>query len=492
MGRIATVRATINRSITNAGLGIHLYDGTGKWIKGCYTDDFCSHSFLATWVENLNPRARNFTAKVVANDDAVQQETALFIPVHRFYFGVSITFGDPQASGAGVTRLVTVTTNQSVTGTGYVIRIRKPDGTIVATCTEGTVCRATVPADGIYYGSVEEAGTGAENASTPSYASTPDGGVDKVDDDDVPSPPQPLCEPGSAGCQEGEPDEDKLDLARLAARFGSPQAICTALVSVPYRTPQEEPPSTLSKEQFTCEAQAATGASRLTVLRAVVTASAIGMGIAYLLREYLDEGTEEAPEPTTTPTPTPTASPTPAPTPVPPLPPVGRSLADELMDLNDDLEQYDADVIADRCVYRLARIGRIDRGACTSKPIFVTGSDVPEATEHDIEALSKPEFARYVELHYRPGAGRSRWADCGPKLATQQCDEYPFFATWENGPNAYPPTHLKLIDANDNQAQGRHYQNRFLHPCAIASGDDFWMIPVAPRYAVPTMGLCNF
>jgi hypothetical protein len=134
---------------------------------------------------------------------------------------------------------------------------------------------------------------------------------------------------------------------------------------------------------------------------------------------------------------------------------------------------------------------------CSTKPIFMSGrSDVPEATQHDTEALvSNPAWVR---LNYRPAAqnpSSRTWYSSDPACLAaapgQNCDEYPFFATEQGGGTAVPRPSLKAIDGLQNQNQGRLYGS-FLTVCAVESGDEFLAVPVpASAPTVPTLAICN-
>jgi hypothetical protein len=145
--------------------------------------------------------------------------------------------------------------------------------------------------------------------------------------------------------------------------------------------------------------------------------------------------------------------------------------------------------------------GRGGHQQCLDQAIFASGSDVAEATQHDIEALAVNPG--WVKLNYelgstKPGAG---WQSCPDKLPGQECDEYPFFATEQGGPLARPVPHRKAIDADDNGLQGVRYSS-FRSTCSLQTGTPqvggnsvggtpFLGIPIPPSTGIPTWYGCR-
>ena len=147
---------------------------------------------------------------------------------------------------------------------------------------------------------------------------------------------------------------------------------------------------------------------------------------------------------------------------------------------------------------------------CSSLPIFISGYDVREASQHDLEALgwlSSPNNAgqtvnpAWVELNRdvpnKPGDG---WytgkAPCtSPTPPGANCDEYPFYSTTQGGPGA----NLKYIDGNQNQLQGRilgyfYTSNTYTaygQGCNLPTGQAFLAIPLPTGIKVNTTWACN-
>ena len=452
-----TLTATWNRTLYSTGLAARIIDAdTGTTLASCSSGTSCSYSFSVPWSQNESPAARHFVAKIVhQSSGSVQQESPLMVPIRRYRFGIALAFSAPQSSGSSVIYTATATTGRSVTGTGYSIRIRRSDGTVVTSCSAGSTCTATLPAGASYRATVENAA--GENATTPTYTLGPDEIVEEQLDD--------------------------VDLVLLAGLYPSSDAICTAMVFYPHRTHLMEPPSSLSDQQRVCLAAVQEGKTAQAVLRALVAAGGAGV-LHHLLREAEEPATDSGDPP-----PPPRKPPVPVP---PPVLPLRDSLAKDLMDLNPDLTQYQADKLARNCQWRLAKLALNGRRECVRKRIFATGADVAEATEHDIEALAITPV--HVKLTYVPGAARpfGRWASgrCPEQQPGQNCDEFPFYATAENGPESVPPTHLKAISGVDNQLQGSRFST-FRSVCNMSQGDEFWVIPLEPELNIPTLPICN-
>jgi hypothetical protein len=126
------------------------------------------------------------------------------------------------------------------------------------------------------------------------------------------------------------------------------------------------------------------------------------------------------------------------------------------------------------------------------KPIFASGSDVPEATKHDIEALGS--YPGWVHLTYEPREGKpgEGWQTgrCGVLASNMHCDEYPFFATEQGGPSAQPLPDLRAIERTQNLSQGDMYSG-FVQSGVLHLGSPFLGVPVPPAAEVPTWYACK-
>ena len=285
---------------------------------------------------------------------------------------------------------------------------------------------------------------------------------------------------------------DDVDLAHLATLFPSAGAICNALAEYP-GTHLMSPPSSLSDQYRGCVTAANAGMTGVDLLRAIsqVVGGAASLGALWYLQR---EGVRPSPPPGT-PWTSEDAKP-PRPLPVVLQPQVDR-LADTLVQQNPTLTQPIADEIAWECHWLTAPLPLNAKRACSSQPIFASGSDVPTATDHDIEALaSRPHWLQLNYRHSSETPGNREWMNSEPECQDRvpgvtACDEYPFWATMQGGPSAVPKPHLDVISYLDNRDQGLRYGN-FVQNCHMTTGDKFLGIPLAPDLGIPTQTrICN-
>lgn len=123
------------------------------------------------------------------------------------------------------------------------------------------------------------------------------------------------------------------------------------------------------------------------------------------------------------------------------------------------------------------------------RKLFITGGDVREASQHDLEAIGR---GKPFTLTRGPSQSRT-WlrkepACAGTVAGSLDCDEYPFSATLEGGQARRPS--LKVINARDNQLQGSLLWNRFYRPGACNVQGTFNVVPI-PVPNVPTFGWCR-
>jgi len=134
---------------------------------------------------------------------------------------------------------------------------------------------------------------------------------------------------------------------------------------------------------------------------------------------------------------------------------------------------------AEWCARRMVASGLSPFRLCQRLPLFFSGRDVAEATDHDIEALiPRSGNSLWVRLTYKPAGTKTQWYNSFPQTGTEElcaapndpslsCDEYPFWATEQGESNARPLPHLKLISHSDNTDQGGLYGN-FVTACRMA------------------------
>jgi hypothetical protein len=132
-------------------------------------------------------------------------------------------------------------------------------------------------------------------------------------------------------------------------------------------------------------------------------------------------------------------------------------------------------------------------------PIFFTGTDVQEATNHDYDVIqAHPELMQltYVNTSEKTSRERGDWGEVTPcKGLTgfgtdKQCDEYPFFSTEEGYPGAMPD--LRPISSRENSSQGGSL-SQFYRGCSSlrssergSPGRKYLVIP----WVLPTMSWC--
>ncbi len=178
-------------------------------------------------------------------------------------------------------------------------------------------------------------------------------------------------------------------------------------------------------------------------------------------------------------------------------------LAEALQTKNSgaELTSKDAKAIASRCLQDTA-LGGVEASKCESLPIFLSGSDVSSATEHDLRALGV--HPTWVRLNYESAAAKEEkesreWykglGSCsGTAPAGDSCDEYPFFASQQGGGKAEIFPSLEWINKEDNSKQGGKYGN-FVTSCGMAARSStdyaFLAIPLDPALEIPTSRLCN-
>ncbi|WP_314146622.1 hypothetical protein [uncultured Leifsonia sp.] len=176
------------------------------------------------------------------------------------------------------------------------------------------------------------------------------------------------------------------------------------------------------------------------------------------------------------------------------------SVASVIASKNAALTTAQAQVLADNCVGQMAGALKGDPYAqCENTPIFASGrSDVPQASDHDVSAITS--YPSWAMLNYLPSAsqtGSRSWyaglpACAGVVSGVTSCDEYPFWASAQGGPNSVPQPSLAVIDSGQNSLQGSKYGG-FVSACHLNSGDAFISAPM-PSWvssAIPTLAVCN-
>lgn len=142
------------------------------------------------------------------------------------------------------------------------------------------------------------------------------------------------------------------------------------------------------------------------------------------------------------------------------------------------------DVVGDRAENVAGLLGRL---------LWV--ADVPAATQHDREAIVR--VPAWVQLNRestenKPGEG---WATdrCDPDTETgEDCDELPFFSTFQGGRDAVPTPSLKAVPLSQNRSQGVKLQHFYgVHGCNVPVSYPFLVVPLPRASGLPTLEICN-
>jgi hypothetical protein len=294
---------------------------------------------------------------------------------------------------------------------------------------------------------------------------------------------------------------DQIDLPRLGLLYATTSDVCDTLLTFPYGSHLENESPT--DQWIACDTAVTNRLSMTALLQAVAVAGTGTTGVLWWLEH---QGTVQQLSLPTIPW---------QDTEVPPIDALPQVWQGAVINLADyfktqargrDWPQATAEAVAAACLWNASRASLDGLETCRSLPIFITGADAAEATEHDIEAIAwNPGW---VKLNYEYGRGKEAYQDrdwytsesaCQASHdADEQCDEYPFWASEQGGPAGVPTPRLRYIDEDDNQWQGSRYGS-FTLSCRLVSGDPpesgnasggtaFLVIPVP---VVPTDWLCN-
>lgn len=465
--------ATVDASVYATGYQIYIIDDdTGSFSK-CSSGAQCSRWIARNWGDNVNPQPARVHVEVRGPGGDVAGSSAQFeAPFRRFLFAVGLWFSTETDANGNIVHKATATAHHSVYATGYRLKIKAADGSEVCSASSGTQCGPrTVTVGQTYRAVVERSGhvAGQSDAVT-------------------------LTDSGPQLATVGD-----IDLAALATAAGGVD-ICTRLGLSPYRTDVVGPSTSAGDQWEACAAAVAAGAGTLAILRAVAETPGGEANLYWLQGDV----TKEAPAPDTESSSDDAKAPRPLPFPL--LPDV-QKLADALMQ-KQTIDQGVADDIAAQCSFLHWRAGK-SPGRCKTLPIFASGSDVAEATEHDLAALAG-HWSWLVlnreQSSTKPGSG---WQSTGGRCTPNElraCHEYPFFGTEQGGPlgylrGAHPIIGLVLRD--HNSLQGTRY-SQFIAACNMKTGtpdptgaanstggDPFLSIPLPPDWPRPTLWLCN-
>jgi hypothetical protein len=462
------VTATVNRSLYNTGYQIHIVDDDGETGEAvCGNGDSCAKTVWAPWSVNRNPTARQFHAEV--RSFMTGHVAAVSDPVtvvrRRFVFHPTVSFWTRTDTNGNVIQMAAARTGSadpSLYGTGHQIKLISADGSVLCSAPQ-IGCDAAAAIGGTYRAVVVEAG-GHNVGDSGAWTLTSEGASERT--------------------------ADGLDLAYLAALVGGPSELCNRVLVSPYTTHFNG--STLSDQYIACDAGLRAGLSTIETLERIVVAggsAAAGLAALHWLQA---DATRPLPAPEQV---TPEDGEAPLPVPLPLVRQV-QDLSDRLMEGQPRLTQERADIVANQCLLLVGRLGVNAEKKCSTLPIFATGvSDVPEATNHDRKAISR--VPAWVLLNRESTAGKpgEGWATgrCDPPAGLEQdCDEYPFFSTFQGGPAAIPEPHLEAISRHDNRSQGNKLQHFYgVNGCNVPPPDPFLVIPLPRASGLPTLEVCN-
>lgn len=462
-------RATLDHSVYGNGGGyqIHIYDeDSPTWPATCGYSDYCVKHITRNWADNLSPKpgrvrveVRNSSGDIASN---VVYEEAQF---RRFVFKPTLSFSTKTWPDGHVDQVASArmaSTDPSLYGTGYQIKIKKADGTQLCSAPQ-VGCDATVTVGGTYRTVIENTAGHVAGAS------------------------------GTWLLTESGPESTMLgavDLAYVASGFATVNGLCEELLLRGGFSGGD----TLPDWYQACETALAAGK---TVVQALVAVAAVQGGAAIIHMVASDQIAPLIPEPEEA---TPDDSVVYRPLPLPIWIEI-QDLADRLQHLNPKLEAPGADEVATQCKLFMGRLGR-PADDCLLHPILAPGSDMPEITKNTLVGLGRN--SKWAMLHYEDPVPkaltvRRDWYSGVPPCVDysgtgQQCDEFPYFSSLEGGPpppGGTPPT-LRLVPAVEQSRQAGHLTS-FYTSCGLRTRPNnppFWVIPMywnGPK----TVKLCN-
>jgi hypothetical protein len=136
---------------------------------------------------------------------------------------------------------------------------------------------------------------------------------------------------------------------------------------------------------------------------------------------------------------------------------------------------------------------------CEDLAIYSPGQDVPEAEQHDFDAIGagQPSVLHYMNSTDKTARGTSSgwysavaYNNCGlgstPAAPNTECDEYPYYSSAEGGPGAS----LRQISADDNGRQGNQLQT-FYSQCGLNGTGTSSEYIVVPDPFYDSIGFCT-
>lgn len=436
----------------------------------------CQTTINARWSSNTDPQPRHIRSKVVritssstAPNEVVAESEVLTLQIRPYRFAVSLTVGTATVKPDGRSNWpLTATSTRPASVGGYQLTLwRKEPGlspTPVGACT-GSSCSAiayNAPPDTLVYATVKNTQGQVFGMSS-----------------------QFLL----AGSKATRMDANGLDAAGIATLFASARALCNELLVHRKDLQHYTTQSTVSDEWLACDAVAAQGGSATPAVAAVLAAGGAAiLAVVAVIIQRSGPGSQPPSDPP--PGDPPTYYP---PTTVPPTLPRPAFRTDDIAatigarNPKMQLTQTQVEAVTRNCQVRMIDAGK-SAEACGLLPIFVSGRDVEEAAQHDLDSLyrASPAPAPILLSRGTPGAVHNDWyrylapcTDRDPNLE-QDCDEYPFQSTQQGWPAfSYPAVSLRLINPTHNRRQGSAL-GRFYDPlhCDLGEGDEFIALPM--------------
>jgi hypothetical protein len=457
----ATLTATANRDVGTTPYYLRIIDDdTGAVLASCSTGASCTASLSPGWAANADPRDRHFHAELVRGTYMPTRSDAIAVGFLQHFFPVDLKTSDERTDSQGITRYtLTATTNRDMGTTPYYLRIRDADNQLMASCGSGVSCSVTDVVAGSYRATVEDV----------------------------------------SGREFGTSSVDGIDLDELALVLESAADICFAIATAPTGTHFQG--SSATDLGVKCLEFQRLGLLPRDILERLIPLGGATLAAWILTVETLDD--------TAAPWPPPPVPPDPPYRPEPPQvlpgawgPPI-EIAATRIRALNPALANDVplAREIARRCVWLAAQaIVPVSECGMAGLPIFVTGGNVLEVTEHDLRAIGKRP-ASWLKLNY-DGVDKSRsWLltddrcrDLTGEATGMDCHEYPYNKTEQGGQSGDPE--IAPVPSGPNRSQGGSF-GVGINTCAMrpaqssgVRGDAFLVVPV-PVAAVPTFWLCN-
>jgi hypothetical protein len=467
-----------------------IVDDNGNQVGSCNTgnSDPCTATIYAHFAQNGPPTDLHYHVEILAQDGTVvANSSTLTVPVHPYPFQVALY---PSASAVNQGDQITLTAVTNAAGTSDWVNIMEDNtsgGSQVGGCGATSTCTTNVnmntTGDQSFYVEIlsPDRQTVVARSADITVAVESPGNV-------------------SAG----------LDLPATAAFFTSTQQLCDTMLGYPGTHLQG---SSLSDQELACQSVENSGGAPTDVLKKLATMAG-GAGTLYWVLHYAYVSTVPGGAPLGPPASLPVTSPS-APAGALPAPWPVDAVAGDLIAANPTaaLTAAEAEELAKYCLFNASLADLDAETACRTVPIFAPGSDVSEATEHVISALTSINAPSWVKLNYEKAdykASSDTWYDNAGYTgcenidpSTQDCDEYPFFATAQGGQFATPTPSLTPVDYRDNQLEGSYYGG-FITKCNMQSGppeapngqaaslgDAFLVVPTPPEDGIPTLSLCN-